>query len=155
MALGVSTPLTKGKDPQRGACKSNCKLPLESRTDQADHRSSSFYSPVPEGQIWTPSISMYTPSEASFTPSVVEEVSMCHFDDCSATYTGQYQRGNLGRHIRLVHNAVRYPCSVHGCERVFNRQDARLNHYRRVHTEDLPLLRPPLPRNNQRRRRFT
>lgn len=49
--------------------------------------------------------------------------------------------------MRLVHNEVRYPCGVNGCDKIFNRNDARLNHYRKEHTADLPFLKPPLRRN--------
>lgn len=45
-----------------------------------------------------------------------------------------------------MHNKVRYPCGEAECERVFNRSDARLKHYRSYHkyairSLELPVLR--------------
>jgi uncharacterized Zn-finger protein len=56
--------------------------------------------------------------------------------DCPATFTGQYRKGNLARHQRLKHRApsqTLYHCEDVRCPRSFNRQDARLKHYRRNH----------------------
>ncbi|KAJ4985706.1 hypothetical protein SVAN01_08793 [Stagonosporopsis vannaccii] len=94
-----------------------------------------------------------TPSEVSVTPSAVQATLSCIYEDCLIKFTGQYRRGNLHRHIRISHNKVRYPCGVSGCEKIFNRQDARLNHHRKKHVSDLPLLSTPFPRKHQKLRR--
>lgn len=69
------------------------------------------------------------------------DVLPCPVQGCEATFTGRFRRGNQLRHVRLKHNAVEFPCGVHGCTMVFRRQDARLKHHRKNHLDVLPLLR--------------
>jgi hypothetical protein len=77
----------------------------------------------------------------------------CPFDGCGAIYTGEYRRGNLGRHRRQKHDGekVQYPCEGKDCKKTFRRTDARLKHYRTEHPE---LARgPAVSRNSSSSRR--
>ena len=65
------------------------------------------------------------------------DVLVCPFQDCAAQFTGEYRKGNLGRHRRQKHagQVLRYPCHDKHCTRVFQRKDARLKHYRKAHPD--------------------
>ncbi|KAF2034869.1 hypothetical protein EK21DRAFT_84988 [Setomelanomma holmii] len=79
------------------------------------------------------------------------DVFMCPEEDCHATFTGAYRRGNQGRHMRLKHGRKErvYPCEDLRCDKIFLRQDARLKHYRKKHSHLAP--GSPQPRANNRR----
>jgi uncharacterized C2H2 Zn-finger protein len=89
----------------------------------------------------TPSL---LPEVRSSEPSLPEaqEVLLCEL--CDASFVGNHRRGNLGRHKRLKHVSVEFPCEEGRCERIFRRKDARLKHYRKHH----PWMAggPPVPR---------
>jgi uncharacterized C2H2 Zn-finger protein len=71
---------------------------------------------------------------------------VCEYPECKASFSGPYQKGNQQRHMRIHQN--KYDCEAVSCERVFQRQDARLIHYRRVHPEfNVPSA---VPRSSQR-----
>src|SRR5690242_16884902 len=77
-------------------------------------------------------------SRVSIAPPTTEadarsEVFYCQ--ECGAKYTGQYGKGNLGRHRRHKHDGeiVELPCEDNYCSKVFRRRDARLKHYRHDH----------------------
>ena len=61
----------------------------------------------------------------------------CPFAGCEAAFTGDYRRGNLGRHWRQKHTSqvAQYRCEDEECMKSFRRRDARLKHYRRYHPE--------------------
>jgi hypothetical protein len=91
----------------------------------------------PEGAVdWTSG-----PSKPPLATNSVDEGStpdtlLCPHSGCSATFTGNYRRGNLARHLRLKHVADKqalYHCEADHCPKVFHRQDARRKHYRRHH----------------------
>lgn len=73
----------------------------------------------------------------SATPCHLPDVLYCAESGCSACFTGTHRRGTLHRHIRLKHKGQQYPCRV--CDKVFQRQDARLKHYRGKHSDNLEL----------------
>ncbi|KAF2634981.1 hypothetical protein P280DRAFT_523643 [Massarina eburnea CBS 473.64] len=54
---------------------------------------------------------------------------------CSISFTGEYARGNLHRHMKTSHSNTKFPCEVEGCSRQYQRSDARLAHYRKRHPE--------------------
>ncbi|KAF2856222.1 hypothetical protein T440DRAFT_102126 [Plenodomus tracheiphilus IPT5] len=65
-------------------------------------------------------------------------------DDCDRAFQGKYRKGNLARHVRLKHKSetpTSFVCEDESCDRVFNRQDARLKHHRKHH----PLIAPEPP----------
>lgn len=79
-------------------------------------------------------ISSPVPSISSLASSHASDVLYCSC--CDRTYTGKYRRGNLSRHMRWQHGTNgthEYPCGA--CDRVFQRQDARLKHQRKRHPE--------------------
>ncbi|KAF2632221.1 hypothetical protein BU25DRAFT_143924 [Macroventuria anomochaeta] len=88
---------------------------------------------APDSTLFANSPTSPTPSEVSMTPSVVRASLMCHIGGCHVLFTGQYRRGNLARHIRLVHNRREFPCGVIGCNRIFKRQDALKKHFDKKH----------------------
>lgn len=62
----------------------------------------------------------------------------CKAGGCNTIFRGVYARTNLARHMGRKHNGPRvYFCEDKWCYRVFNRvfrrQDARLEHYRKYH----------------------
>jgi hypothetical protein len=61
----------------------------------------------------------------------------CHYPGCNATFTGRWARSHFRRHVRMKHKdgGRQYSCEVTGCESVFERQDARLKHYRKHHPD--------------------
>lgn len=89
--------------------------------------------PIPSGaSTWSlasPTLPEVQPSSLSLPK--VQEVLRCEY--CEASFIGQYRRGNLGRHRRLLHTPAQYPCGEPGCTRTFRRSDARLKHYRKHH----------------------
>ncbi|KAF2120972.1 hypothetical protein BDV96DRAFT_282315 [Lophiotrema nucula] len=72
----------------------------------------------------------------------------CPEEGCHVTFSGDFRRGNLARHRRLVHRGAEYPCEAEDCGKSFKRKDARLKHYRKHH-EDLcsnsPYIRRKIP----------
>ncbi|KAH7085719.1 hypothetical protein BKA63DRAFT_24887 [Paraphoma chrysanthemicola] len=91
-------------------------------------------------------------TDVSITSSHVPACLQCTEDGCGREFHGEYRRGNLYRHLRLKHGEkVReYRCEVDGCNKSFQRQDARLKHYRNRHL-DLhvsPAQRRPRSRRN-------
>ncbi|KAL1791881.1 hypothetical protein ACET3X_009632 [Alternaria dauci] len=85
-------------------------------------------SPKPE------SMTSDTHSCASDTssPAAPPEI-YCDIDDCCIAFSGRHRKGNLARHKRNKHRGRVYVCENASCERMFNRQDARLKHYRTHH----------------------
>jgi uncharacterized Zn-finger protein len=77
----------------------------------------------------------------SSTPQELE----CNVEGCTVIFKGEYRKGNLARHRRLKHvdNNRIYLCEG-GCGKKFNRQDARLKHYRRQHPHLVWKPREPL-----------
>jgi hypothetical protein len=71
---------------------------------------------------------------------------MCKESGCEVTFTGEYRRGNLARHMRRYHkaNPRMYFCEVSDCKRSYLRSDARLKHYRRFHPDRV--AGPAVPR---------
>lgn len=89
-------------------------------------------------------------SEASRTSSCIDDFLTCGEPDCTASFTGAFRRGNLHRHIRLVHIRDRkYHCGVSGCGKTFNRSDALRKHQRVKHFGELASLAPPLVRRDK------
>lgn len=63
---------------------------------------------------------------------------------CGKKFHGEYARGNCARHKRQKHSMEgeqHFLCKYLSCQKSFNRQDARLKHYRRSHPE--LELKPP------------
>jgi hypothetical protein len=88
---------------------------------------------VPEWQPPSTSPSP-TPSIASVTPSHYPDVLSCQEQGCEAKYKGKYRLGTLQRHMRQKHGVQRvYYCGDPGCNKSFQRSDARLKHYRNYH----------------------
>jgi hypothetical protein len=74
----------------------------------------------------------------------------CEVDGCDASFSGEYRNGNLGRHIRQKHRALKsYDCENEACDKTFSRQDARLKHYRASHP-GLASSHIPIPRKLDR-----
>lgn len=66
---------------------------------------------------------------------------------CAASFTGNYRRGNLQRHIRHKHGPQerhRRTCEV--CQKEFERSDALFKHYRKRHPDRADLAPPPAVR---------
>lgn len=80
-------------------------------------------------------ISSVVYSSVSITPSNKPELFCC--PHCGKEFTNKYRRGNYRRHRRLKHGSAlgheerEYPCEA--CDKVFQRQDARLEHQRKWH----------------------
>ncbi|KAF9696036.1 hypothetical protein EKO04_005826 [Ascochyta lentis] len=74
-----------------------------------------------------------SPSVVSTTSSVTWTPMPCPVEDCRSQFTGQFGRGNLARHLRLVHNPREFPCEANGCHKVYNRQDALKKHRDQKH----------------------
>lgn len=74
-----------------------------------------------------------TPSEISITPSIVPPSLVCDVDNCRVEFNGAYRRGNLARHIRILHERRQYRCGVLYCKKVFRRQDALKKHFDKKH----------------------
>jgi len=88
---------------------------------------------------------------SSPTPSITSVSSILtpdplHCALCSASFTGDYRKGNLSRHMRLKHGDDDRKYNCEGCRKVFKRQDARLKHYRKHHPE--LSSGPPNPRKS-------
>lgn len=105
---------------------------------------------------WDSSIQSTTAlqSEHSTTSSSTDPPeSHCDIEGCSAVFSGVHRKGNLSRHKRLKHSDRVYVCEDASCGRVFNRQDARLKHYRKYHLQlASPYLARPQPRQSNRER---
>jgi len=75
-------------------------------------------------------------SSASAPPTHTPDVMYCSEGGCRQAFRGQYCRGNLARHRRLSHGKGKpYVCGDKTCAKEFKRQDARLKHYRKYHSE--------------------
>ncbi|KAF2024297.1 hypothetical protein EK21DRAFT_117891 [Setomelanomma holmii] len=64
----------------------------------------------------------------------------CVTEGCTAKYTGLYRKSNFARHLRLKHRGsetTTFACEELSCDRIFQRQDARLQHYRKQHPDRL------------------
>jgi hypothetical protein len=70
---------------------------------------------------------------------------MCEI--CGTKFKGKHRVGAQHRHARLIHGVdgkqKEYPCAASGCQKVYKRTDARLNHYRKEHPN---LAAPAEPR---------
>ncbi|KAF7677087.1 hypothetical protein GT037_005299 [Alternaria burnsii] len=90
------------------------------------HFNSHLHVPVAESHSSRPS------SPAASTTS---DVLGC--PDCPAKFSGIYRQGNYGRHKRQKHRGppVLFSCANSGCDKTFQRADARVKHYRRHHPE--------------------
>jgi uncharacterized Zn-finger protein len=79
--------------------------------------------------------SVSTRSRAS--SSLSDAVLYCPYEGCSTKFTGEYRRGNLGRHRRQKHDGqgIFYSCEASDCPKSFRRVDARIKHYRTDHPE--------------------
>ncbi|KAL6702590.1 hypothetical protein ACN47E_001320 [Coniothyrium glycines] len=75
-----------------------------------------------------------TSSGPAGTPSSTNASDTLLCEICPAEFTGKYRKGNMGRHLKVLHGARQYPCEDDNCEKSFARQDARLKHYRKRHT---------------------
>ncbi|KAF1956116.1 hypothetical protein CC80DRAFT_69424 [Byssothecium circinans] len=94
-----------------------------------------------------PPVSDLEPSSPGSTTSSCTTRSLeCIFEGCGSRFTGEYRKGNMARHIRLRHAAGGRTYACAGCTKKFNRQDARLKHYRRRHPHLAP--GPAIPRGN-------
>ncbi|KAF2849476.1 hypothetical protein T440DRAFT_127639 [Plenodomus tracheiphilus IPT5] len=70
---------------------------------------------------------------------------------CGTQFRGRFRQGNLARHVKHSHGATRprYHCLAHGCDKTFNRTDARLKHTRKQHPEPhLPYIKHQQEVNN-------
>lgn len=77
-----------------------------------------------------------------------EAVLHCQVPDCSMSFRGKYRKGNMARHMRHRHSssAAHSRCADPECNKVFNRSDSRLKHYRRCHPSlatDATFIRRP------------
>ncbi|KAF1850321.1 uncharacterized protein K460DRAFT_400389 [Cucurbitaria berberidis CBS 394.84] len=100
---------------------------IESRLCLPTHASYSSPPSPPTSLPWAAASSATAPS--------TESRSIC-CRQCGVQFTGAYQRGNLARHVRHKHTAVKgglYTCPADGCYKDFARQDARLKHARKHH----------------------
>jgi hypothetical protein len=89
--------------------------------------------------------SLDSPIAASPTSSYTPDVLICTYDNCGLEFRGRFRRGTLQRHFRLNHRSTgrqEYPCEIYGCPKSYRRQDSRLKHYRRCHSDvlDLPAM---------------
>jgi hypothetical protein len=98
-----------------------------------------------------PSWSSVLTSEPDAPPHDDSEVLECAQPGCQTFFTGDYRRGNLGRHRRLRHGNKFYVCEDDTCAKEFKRQDARLKHYRKYHP-DLAASTPYVARSAGSRR---
>jgi hypothetical protein len=73
-------------------------------------------------------------SDVSEPVSSVEDILKC--EDCEATFSGDFRRGNMARHKRHFHGEKAYFCHFPSCSRVFKRADARKKHVRSRHPDD-------------------
>ncbi|PVI08529.1 hypothetical protein DM02DRAFT_722749 [Periconia macrospinosa] len=128
----LSPPMVEQATPE-----AQCQSP-DTRHDDSNHLSPPFKR---EGTSPLPS----TRRRAKST-TIPDELG-CPIDDCTARFHGEYRKSNLARHIRLRHDrgGRTYACEG-GCGKIFNRQDARLKHYRRQHPHLASA--PPIPRKN-------
>ncbi|XPS78886.1 hypothetical protein M3J09_010885 [Ascochyta lentis] len=83
---------------------------------------------------------MRTPNKVSPPSSVVSVAStdtwtpmVCPVEGCGSQFSGQFGRGNLARHLRIVHDRREFACEVDGCHKVYKRQDALKRHCDRMH----------------------
>jgi hypothetical protein len=119
----------------------NLAAPQTSEKSDLQHECHDPEPPVKSNLYFTSSCA----SEASSLTSDTAEVICCTELGCAAQFTGNYRKGNLARHRRIIHKRLEsYICESNGCRRTFKRQDARLKHYRKYH----PHLHvgPPVPR---------
>jgi hypothetical protein len=79
------------------------------------------------------------PNEVSVLSSVDPEIFFCPVVGCTKEFRGKCARGTRSRHLRLKHTYGQeenvYRCEVPGCSKVYCRQDARLKHYRKRHSD--------------------
>ena len=99
-------------------------------------------SPLESASIATTPSEPGSPSSSAAQPEVY-----CDLEGCNTAFSGVHRKGNLARHKRLKHSGRVYVCENPSCERVFNRQDARLKHYRKYHQQ---LARPYVARPQTR-----
>ena len=94
--------------------------PTSSRSTHA----MSYPPPIPElteAQLsWTSS-----PDSARETP--------CPVEGRTKIFSGEYRKGNLNIHLRMQHSKTPRMYDCVGCNKTYQRQDARLIHYRRNH----------------------
>jgi len=76
-------------------------------------------------------------SEVSTTPSAFNKVMSCPVENCSVKFTGVDRRRKRIHHLRRFHEDHRYPCGMHGCDKIFYLKDAYLSHMKR-HTHSRP-----------------
>ncbi|KAH6870130.1 hypothetical protein BKA58DRAFT_171702 [Alternaria rosae] len=89
------------------------------------------------------SLGQYT-SETSMHSVQGESRLCCPERGCRARFQGTYATGSLARHRRLKHSFYQhqegrgYICAEPGCSKTYQRQDARLKHYRKAHQHLAP-----------------
>jgi hypothetical protein len=100
---------------------------------------------VREAQRSSQNFQVLSPAtNVSREPSAQDEERLyCPTLGCSAKFKGAYAKGSLARHRRLKHGSRRgkgreYHCEDAGCSKSFQRQDARLKHYRKAHPQLAP-----------------
>ena len=95
--------------------------------------------------------SIFEASSVGAPHTHTQETLYCLEQGCSQSFTGLYRRGNLARHRRLKHGKGKpYVCEDLTCAKEFQRQDARLKHYRKWHRE-LAASSPFVPRSTASR----
>jgi hypothetical protein len=92
----------------------------------SNHSSNNLQVPIPE-----------SPSSRPSSPSSSTASDVLHCPYCSARFKGTYRQGNYGRHRRQKHlgQPVLLACESIGCDKTFQRTDARGKHYQRHHPE--------------------
>jgi hypothetical protein len=83
-----------------------------------------------------------TRSTVSITPSNLPDVLLCEKEGCRAVFRGKYRLGTMQRHMRHKHSVHQriYNCENPGCDKSFQRSDARLKHHRSHHQPILDSL---------------
>lgn len=83
---------------------------------------------VPESSVGPDEAGSPTSSVMSVTPSHIQNPLPCRVESCRVTFSGVHRRGNLSRHIRIVHDGRAFVCGIDGCRKTYRRQDARRKH---------------------------
>jgi hypothetical protein len=105
----------------------------------------------PSSAFPTPPFSLSLPAPDHDSSATIPYEVRCDVEGCTAYFRGLYSKGNLARHKRHNHIGPKvYVCADDLCKRVFRRQDARLKHYRKHHSE-LVSDSPYMPRGRAAR----
>lgn len=103
------------------------------------------------GPVELDASSLMPPHSLQTSLALSDDISYCPDPSCKASFTGSFQRTNLGRHLRtaLHHNQdARFKCEV--CRVAFSRPDNLQQHLRNIHGLD-PALKSQSTRAFPRR----